>query len=242
LKTQDEEFLSKEKVSRTLTERARELNPSILTSKGTGKETPKGVFNTQNDETRQKNKKKCSNCNKKGHSFKECWAPGGGSEKTKGKGANVLGQLEEKEEEIPKIEVNKFAFSFYNMCNSWIIDSGATNHCINTKTFYRTFRSLDDSLGVGNGAKIKILGVGSIGLKSRLSDGTTTTIELKQVYYVPDLVMNLISTSELDSKGCSTLTKGGTCKIFDKENREFLSAKSSNGYWIVDAKPFLALA
>lgn len=79
---------------------------------------------------------------------------------------------------------------------TWIVDSGATNHMTFDKSQLREFEyfAVPKRVKVANGESIDILGHGNI----RLSD----TLMLKQVLYVPKLDCNLVSVRQLMSDNC----------------------------------------
>ena len=79
---------------------------------------------------------------------------------------------------------------------SWIIDSGSTNHICSSLQMFSSSRELSDgecSMVVENGANVSAVAVGAV----RLELGNKF-LALNNVYYIPGFRRNLISVSKLD--------------------------------------------
>ncbi|KAG7534049.1 Ribonuclease H-like superfamily [Arabidopsis thaliana x Arabidopsis arenosa] len=73
---------------------------------------------------------------------------------------------------------------------SWIIDSGATHHVCHDKNLFLTLsETLNNSVTLPTGFGVKITGIGTV----KLSD----FMILKNVLYIPDFRLNLLSVSQL---------------------------------------------
>ena len=98
----------------------------------TSEANSKSVFNA----SKPKFKGKCSNCNKRGHKRADCWAPGGGKA---GQGGKY---------KVAASEVNKVVFHVeLNQVNgttrdTWILDTGATNHVVNNRELFVQFKEV----------------------------------------------------------------------------------------------------
>ena len=82
---------------------------------------------------------------------------------------------------------------------SWIVDSGATVHCINDISF---FESIDSShppvtITVANGRKIQAVHVGTVRLKMQDHKGCTKEYLLQNVVYSPHFSHCLLSVRRL---------------------------------------------
>lgn len=77
-----------------------------------------------------------------------------------------------------------------DLSNSWIVDSGASDHMTDMK-FFQSFRTCTDShtVRIANGSCSKVARYGSI--------TSTPNIYLSSVLFVPDLNCNLVSVSKL---------------------------------------------
>ena len=92
---------------------------------------------------------------------------------------------------------------------SWVVDSGATHHVAHNKDlFFELSDALNTSVTLPTGLGIKIAGIGSI----RLSDSLT----LKNVLYLPDFRLNLLSVSQLTKElGYRVVFDPDVCMIQD---------------------------
>lgn len=92
---------------------------------------------------------------------------------------------------------------------TWIIDSGATHHVAHNKDLFFDFSaSISTSVTLPTGLGVQIAGIGSI----RLSDSLT----LKNVLYLPDFRLNLLSVSQLTKDlGFRVIFDPATCMIHD---------------------------
>ena len=87
--------------------------------------------------------------------------------------------------------------------DTWIVDSGATDHMSGNRGLFKTLRLCPENLRVkvANGVVTKVAGIGSVLL--------TEHLEVHNVLFVPALTCNLISVSKL--------IKGKRCRvIFDE--------------------------
>jgi hypothetical protein len=85
---------------------------------------------------------------------------------------------------------------------SWIVDSGASSHmtfCRESSLLnYKTIVVKD--INQGNGSSIQAIGMGDV--KIPLNSGSKiNTVLLRDVLFVPDLKVNLLSVSRLSSLG-----------------------------------------
>ena len=75
--------------------------------------------------------------------------------------------------------------------NSWIIDSGATNHMTSKSQLFHTYTPSPSNkkIAVANGSLATVAGFGDIYI--------TSTLILKNVLHVPKLLVNLVSIQKL---------------------------------------------
>ena len=110
---------------------------------------------------------------------------------------NLLGSLQKPSEacSLALSGISSFPFcmnaseKFYS--NSWIIDSGATDHMTPTSHFFHSYTPCPSSrkIVVANGTLATVAGLGNIHI--------TPTLILKDVLHVPKLSANLISIQKL---------------------------------------------
>jgi hypothetical protein len=105
----------------------------------------------------------------------------------------------------------------------FIFDSGGSRHmCPNIDYFDFLVKDYGD-ISLGNGSIIHSYGVGNVGM-------------LKDVLYVPNLVVGLISVSELDEDGMSTTISGGKLVVNDNNGDVFLTGTKKRKLYYLDSE------
>ena len=89
---------------------------------------------------------------------------------------------------------------------------------------------------IANGKTISIRGVGQVQFVTKKLDGQTSHVILKEVYYAPDLAVNLVSTNELDKAGLRELSENGQT-IFFLGDKEVMCASKRNERWEMNWTP-----
>ena len=89
------------------------------------------------------------------------------------------------------------------------MDLSATNHVCSRREFFETFQEKESTFSLPEGSKCDVMGLGKVNVK--IFDGVVRT--LSGVAYVSKLRKNLISLSQLDSKGCKCSIARGAMKI-----------------------------
>ena len=131
-----------------------------------------------------KPKGKCFKCGKKGHWKKDC------PEFQKKSGMGNLNFIE--------------ACLVLNSTDSWIVDSGATNHVCNCLQWFQETKPLCEgqvNLRLGTGQLVSANVMGSV----VLSFNNFRTLNLEDCLYVPEMKRNLISVSCLYKQGYTVL-------------------------------------
>ncbi|KAL8170225.1 hypothetical protein V2J09_022029 [Rumex salicifolius] len=109
--------------------------------------------------------------------------------------------------------------------NEWIIDSGCTFHMCPYKDWFLTYQTVrNHHVLLGNNAPCKVLGVGTVKLKTH--DGVERT--LSEVRHILDLRRNIISLGTLEAKGFKYNGEDGVLKIF-KGSMVILKAQRRRG-------------
>lgn len=119
---------------------------------------------------------------------------------------------------------------------TWIIDSGASIHMTGNLSFFTSFNPRHTGyVTIANGKSIPIKGKGSVKLFIETAD-EPFAILIKDVAYVPDLRVNLISVSELNKSHDSVLFEKGTC--FLKVDNSFMKIGrfTNTNYELLEAK------
>ncbi|KAJ0536451.1 putative RNA-directed DNA polymerase [Helianthus annuus] len=113
---------------------------------------------------------------------------------------------------------------FFEGIISWIVDSGASQHMVNSdKDMFNIVDVSDFDLRVGhpNGTNVKVLKIGNV----KLTDG----IVLKDVFYVPGYHVNLISVNRLaKDNGISVVFNENSCVLQDSKSRKVLVTGSQD--------------
>lgn len=91
--------------------------------------------------------------------------------------------------------------------NTWVIDSGSSDHITNDKTLFLKFnKNAKTEITVANGNKLKSYGSGDIKIQT---DKNCEQITLKNALYIPKIKTNLLSISKATQNDCEvTFEKG----------------------------------
>ncbi|XP_059310118.1 uncharacterized protein LOC132061292 [Lycium ferocissimum] len=105
--------------------------------------------------------------------------------------------------------------------NSWLIDSGCTNHMTYDKSLFKELKPTEISkVWIGNGDQILVEGKGAVVIKT--SSGSKT---ISDVLYVPNIDQNLLSICQLVEKGFKVSFEDKHCFINDVAGKEILKIK-----------------
>jgi hypothetical protein len=189
-------------------------------------------FSKENKQKGKKNFSKrtngCYNCNGEGHDSSKCKFP-----KNKCFKCGELGHLapycdlaKDLKEKNGKRDIalttskqnkdNEFLFWCNDTNskdkNSWILDSGATNHICCLRELFTTIQLFKSSVLVADGRQIQIEGKGNVELET-ISNGKRIKITMTDVLFAPTMKINLISIGILAKKGFSMIFSNQKCKI-----------------------------
>lgn len=146
----------------------------------------------------------CYRCHGYGHFKSECT-----SNLSYGQGEQVMVAEKEEEEEI-------LLMAYHEEANSdvwWYLDSGCSNHMCGKKYLFSDYdESFNDTVKLGNNAKMNVVGKGSI----KLNIGGHV-VRICDVFYVPDLKSNLISIEQLQEKEYTVIMRKGCCQVIHPE-------------------------
>ncbi|GKV32108.1 hypothetical protein SLEP1_g40737 [Rubroshorea leprosula] len=97
-----------------------------------------------------------------------------------------------------------------NLDAKWIIDYGASYHCVPKREYFSTYKARDfGTITMGNQSVSHIMGVGDICVQTNVG----CTLTLKNVRHVPDMRMNLLSAKALDEEGYAHYFRNGNWKL-----------------------------
>nr|KYP41593.1 Putative transposon Ty5-1 protein YCL075W family [Cajanus cajan] len=105
--------------------------------------------------------------------------------------------------------------------DSWLIDSGCTNHMMNDQMLFKELdKTIVSKVKIGNGDFISVKGKGTVTIES-----LTGLKHISYVLYVPDIDQNLLSVAQLVEKGFKVIFEDKWCLIKDAEGRDVLKVK-----------------
>ena len=114
--------------------------------------------------------------------------------------------------------------------DTWIVDSGATDHMSGNRGLFKTLRLCPENLRVkvANGVVTKVAGIGSVLL--------TEHLEVHNVLFVPALTCNLISVSKLiKGKRCRVIFDESGCTFQDLNSRRTIgNSKEWDGLYYLE--------
>ncbi|RVW71671.1 hypothetical protein CK203_052100 [Vitis vinifera] len=140
----------------------------------------------------------CPHCKKTNHSPQKCWWR-------------------------PYVKCNKCVTCFANKSTSesWLVDSGCTNHMTNNQDLFRELdRTAISKVRIGNGEYIPVKGKGIVVIESQTG--------LKLIYdvlFVPDIDQNLLSVGQLVEKEFKVYFEDRNYIIKDAEGKEVFNIK-----------------
>ena len=126
----------------------------------------------------------------------------------------------EEQEDEQLFVATRFATS-NSSSDSWLIDSGCTNHMTNDlKLFKELDKTIVFKVKIGNGDFILVKGKGTIAIESCAS-----TKLIYDVLYAPEIHQNLLSVGQLIEKGLKVIFENKQCLIKDVNEKEIFNIK-----------------
>jgi len=154
---------------------------------------------------------KCSKCNQLGHEAVICRS------KLEKQEANA--QIADQEEEDQIFVATCFATK--SSSESWLIDSGCTNHMTYDRTLFTDLKPAETAkVRIGNGDYISAKGKGTIAITTN-----SGTKKISDVLYVPNIDQNLLSVGQLIEKGFKVFFEDWCYHIHDLAGYEILRVK-----------------
>ena len=193
---------------------------------------------------KQKKTIKCFECGKLGHLKKNCYVY---KRKNKHKNnfekANSVVQNNKNVKSDESITLIASALNVTSeRSNTWIIDSGSTNHMCNNKDSFCDYKELlvPTNIEVGNGKCISAIGKGKINMKMKLPDGNMKSCILQNVLLVPELAYNLLSVSQITGLNKCIWFSDNICKITDKNNKLLCTGSKCGKLYILNCSNEMA--
>lgn len=126
------------------------------------------------------------------------------------------------------------AFLAENTSTDWFIDSGASAHMTKIKkNFFNEREPEKKDVLVANNHKISVLSVGDI-KQQVFANGDKKLVEIKDVQYVPDICVNLLSVSQMVKKGNTIVFNKDGCKIYSSDKEIIATGSLINNKFKLD--------
>ncbi|KAH9678769.1 hypothetical protein KPL71_025858 [Citrus sinensis] len=162
---------------------------------------------------------KCTKCNQMGHEAVICK-----NENQHGEEAKTAGQ----EEEDHLFDAT--CFSGIESSESWLIDSGCTNHMTHNKDLFRELSNANSSkVRVGNGTYIAVKGKGTVAITT-----FSGTKFISDVLYVPEIDQNLLSVAQLIKNGNKVVFEDKVCLIKDADGKDIFRVKMKGKSFVLN--------
>ena len=184
-----------------------------------------------------KNPLKCYECQGTGHMSTNCPNKEKKLETDKSKGRSMYSM----EKVEPKV-VGEAHFAGKAKSETWIVDSGCTQHMCNSEELFLSPNELqeDKHMMMGNGDLLKIQKEGDVGLRVRQADGFVDGT-IKDVLFTPEVRRNLLSVTRLCKMGINVVFSEDTmvCSLvrgkvtFDPKDVVGM-APEHNELWVLD--------
>ncbi|KAM7489733.1 hypothetical protein LguiB_027217 [Lonicera macranthoides] len=162
---------------------------------------------------------RCHKCGQLGHVERIC-------KTQKQQGEAKAAEDQPQEEQLFAVS----CFATNSSTESWLIDSGCTNHMTYDREL---FRELDltaiSKVRIGNGARIAVKGKGTVAL-----EGRTGLKLISDVLYVPKINQNLLSVTQLLEKGYKVLFEDKHCVIKDTKGIEVFKVQMKGKSFALD--------
>ena len=176
----------------------------------------KFINNTQHKDSHSGKPKgpRCYNCNKYGHMGKQCWFKNKNKEDNKGSKNSFIAA---------------FSASSVNDASSWYVDSGASAHM----TMHRDWLSdvtvpPVSSIRIADNKSLKVECCGNVLIKIIAKDGSTETIQVRGVLFVPELKTNLLSIAKIIKSGYKVTFNKVGCQIYNNNRKLIANANLIN--------------
>lgn len=123
--------------------------------------------------------------------------------------------------------------------DAWYIDSGASGHMSNNVKYFESMNDFNDHINTAGEEKIAVKGSGLVNLDLNVN-GKSNAIDVKNVLFVPDLSTNLLSVSEMTSKGNKVIFEGSSCNVFNPKGQLIAKAEIDGGLYKLSQNPHKA--
>lgn len=155
---------------------------------------------------------KCYGCQGYGHKIQECTTNKKKQERRDGEGdaakANSAIQEEEEVALTASMDHTSMLASGFKQKGTWIVDSGATTHMVNSKEGLTDVIWRKGRVIAAGGQVLESIGTGSVKAMISTKDGRTVETTIKNALIVPELRRNLLSVDRIMENGGNVLFRG----------------------------------
>jgi len=190
---------------------------------------------------------KCFKCSKTGHISKNCQEKGNQEESSGSGGNSERGRGGRSSYNIERVdlgvgETSGEAHMAGRVRDTWIIDSGCTQHMCNSSDMFLNLNQLNENknMVMGNGGILRIDQEGDVGLRVNTNYGVIDGT-FRDVLYAPQIRRNLVSVTRLMKQGISVIfdQNQGTCvlvrgRVHYSEGDMVGRAHQNQDLWVLD--------
>ncbi|KAL4348545.1 hypothetical protein GQ457_17G004780 [Hibiscus cannabinus] len=121
-------------------------------------------------------------------------------------------------------------FTTSSSTESWLIDSGCTNHMSYDRGIFKELhQTVVSRVKIGNGAYINVEGKGTVAIEGHIG-----LKFISDVLYVPEINQNLLSVAQLLEKGYKVLFEDKKCIIKDAKNKDVFNIHMKDKSFALD--------
>ena len=175
---------------------------------------------TNKDSGSKKNRtiKKCTYCSLRGHLEDRCYKKHPELRPNRVSSTSTGSSLSEEQAVVTSATNSDIALVSKSSTTDFILDSGATTHICHDKSLFNFLKPDKSTIKWGNNkdALLKAQGIGDISIRF---SSTNKPACIKDVLYVPDLGLSLLSTSVLCSRKCSLKINSKAIELYGPDTK-----------------------
>lgn len=188
--------------------------------------------NKQRAAVKSKQGQRCYECNQHGHIAREC-----SMKRNNSKVATVAVDNKSK----PSSSHTGFCAVYstgQRHCDDWFIDSGASMHMTMRDDWLvnRDVPQIKDIV-VANNTRIPVVATGCVNININCN-GSVDVVPIRNVQYVPELAVNLLSVSQIVKKGYSVRFEEDGCRIYNGSSLVATAVLDNNMYRLKQGEHF----
>ena len=170
---------------------------------------------------KRKENSECYFCNKPGHLKADCRLFKKQQQKTEKQGDKASVCIKGGLEDVSKHQISFAARESAHVAKAslghWYVDSGASSHMTNQKSFFNSMSATKSAIYMADGTSVDAVRIGEGWLSCELPNKGIQMINLKDVLYVPKLDGNLLSVQQMTHHGFKVVFEGIICAVFKDE-------------------------